>query len=65
MRVRRIDQVVPSLASRDAIGGHVLQLQELLVGRGFESDIYYGTATPDRLGHGLPMARIGERPETG
>jgi len=57
--------VVPSLASRDAIGGHVLQLQRLLRGRGFESDIYYGNATPDRLGHGLPVARIGDRSETG
>jgi len=65
VRIRRIDQVVPSLASRDAIGGHVLQLQRLLRGRGFESDIYYGTASPDRLGHGLPVARIGDRSETG
>ncbi len=57
--------MIPSLASRDAIGGHVLQLQRLLVGRGYESDIYYGNATPDRLDHGLPLARIGDRPQSG
>jgi L-malate glycosyltransferase len=62
--VRRIDQVIPSLASRDAIGGHVLQLQALLRSRGFESDIFYGTATPDRLDHGFPVTRLGERSST-
>ena len=60
--VTRIDQIVPSLASRDAIGGHVLQLQDLLRSRGYGSDIYYGTATLDRLDHGLPVSRIGDHP---
>jgi glycosyltransferase involved in cell wall biosynthesis len=63
--VRRIDQVIPSLASRDAIGGHVLQLQELLRSRGFASDIYYGNATPDRLDAGFPVAKLGDRPSSG
>jgi glycosyltransferase involved in cell wall biosynthesis len=62
---RRIDQVIPSLASRDAIGGHVLQLQDLLRSRGFESDIYYGNATPDRLDAGLPIAKLGDRSSSG
>jgi glycosyltransferase involved in cell wall biosynthesis len=62
---RRIDQVIPSLASRDAIGGHVLQLQSLLRSRGFDSDIYYGNATPDRLDHGLPIDRLGDRSTPG
>lgn len=57
----RIDQVIPTLASRDAIGGHVVQLRELLRARGFQSDIYYGTATPDRLDHGFPVSRLGDR----
>ncbi|MGO9029264.1 MAG: glycosyltransferase family 4 protein [Acidimicrobiales bacterium] len=65
MAARRIDQVIPSLASRDAIGGHVLQLQDLLRSRGFESDIYYGSATPDRLDHGLPIDRLGDRSPSG
>jgi glycosyltransferase involved in cell wall biosynthesis len=62
---RRIDQVIPSLASRDAIGGHVVQLRDLLRSRGFASDIYYGNATPDRLDHGYPIERIGDRPSAG
>ena len=61
--VGRIDQVIPSLASRDAIGGHVVQLRDLLRSRGFQSDIYYGNATPDRLDYGLPgRAGWGTRP---
>ncbi len=63
--VARIDQVIPSLASRDAIGGHVVQLRDLLRARGFQSDIYYGNATPDRLDHGFPVSRLGDRSSTG
>ncbi len=65
MTVGRIDQVIPSLASRDAIGGHVVQLRDLLRSRGFESDIFYGNATPDRLDWGLPVSRIGDRSSAG
>ncbi len=61
MTVGRIDQVIPSLASRDAIGGHVVQLRDLLRSRGYQSDIFYGTATPDRLDYGLPVSRLGDR----
>lgn len=61
MTVTRIDQVIPTLASRDAIGGHVVQLRDLLRARGYQSDIYYGTATPDRLGDGFPITRLGDR----
>ncbi len=63
--VTRIDQVIPSLASRDAIGGHVIQLQDLLRSRGYASDIYYGNATLDRLDHGLPISRIGDHQSAG
>jgi len=61
----RIDQVIPTLASRDAIGGHVIQLRDLLRSRGLQSDIYYANATPDRLGEGLPLARLGDRRPAG
>jgi glycosyltransferase involved in cell wall biosynthesis len=63
--VGRIDQVIPSLASRDAIGGHTVQLRDLLRSRGFKSDIFYGNATPDRLDFGLPIARLGDRSSSG
>ncbi len=60
--VERIDQVIPTLASRDAIGGHVLQLRDLLRRRGIASDVYYGRATPDRLDAGFPVDRLDDHP---
>ena len=51
--VTRIDQVIPTLASRDAIGGHVMQLRDLLRSRGYRSDVFYGNATPGPPGRGL------------
>ncbi len=63
--VTRIDQVIPTLASRDAIGGHTMQLRDLLRARGYASDIYYGNASADRLADGLPVDRLGERPTSG
>lgn len=65
MTVARIDQVIPSLASRDAIGGHVMQLRDLLRSRGYQSDIFYGNATPDRLDEGYPVTRIGDPSSSG
>jgi len=63
--VTRIDQVIPTLASRDAIGGHVMQLRDLLRSRGYASDVYYGNASPDRLDEGFPVTRLGDRPTAG
>jgi glycosyltransferase involved in cell wall biosynthesis len=63
--VTRIDQVIPTLASRDAIGGHVMQLRDLLRSRGYLSDIYYANATADRLDEGYPISRIGDPPSAG
>lgn len=63
--VGRIDQVIPALASRDAIGGHVLQLRDLLRSEGYRSDIYYGTASVDRLDYGLPVSRLGDAGSNG
>jgi L-malate glycosyltransferase len=65
LTVDRIDQVIPSLASRDAIGGHVVQLRDLIRSRGLRSDIYYANATPDRLGEGIPISRLGDRRAAG
>ena len=65
MSVTRIDQVIPTLASRDAIGGHVMQLRDLLRSHGYRSDIYYGNASPDRLDEGFPVTRLGDRPTAG
>ena len=65
MTVVRIDQVIPSLASRDAIGGHVVQLRDLLRSRGYQSDIFFGNASPDRLDYGLPVSRLSDHSSTG
>jgi len=58
--VRRVDQVIPTLASRDAIGRHTLELRELLRGMGLGSDIYYANASSDVLGEGLHIDRLGD-----
>lgn len=65
MTLDRIDQVVPTLASRDAIGGHVLELRDLIRSMGLRSDVYFANASPDRLGDGLPLARLGDRRPAG
>jgi glycosyltransferase involved in cell wall biosynthesis len=44
--LRRIDQFVPSFARHDAIGNHVVQLQRLLMGAGYESEIFYEYLDP-------------------
>jgi len=55
----RIDQVLPSLVARDAIGLHTLEVRELLRSEGFRSDIYYLTCTPDVAREGHPLSEIG------
>jgi glycosyltransferase involved in cell wall biosynthesis len=55
----RVDQVIPSLASRDAIGVHALALTEGLRAAGVDSDIFYGTCTPDMADVGRPVAQLG------
>ncbi|HVC14360.1 MAG TPA: glycosyltransferase [Acidimicrobiales bacterium] len=57
----RVDQVIPSLASRDAIGVHTVNLTHSLRAAGIESDIYYGTCTPDMAEIGRPIGAIGRR----
>jgi glycosyltransferase involved in cell wall biosynthesis len=66
VRPERIDQVVPSFSGRDAIGTHILQLRDVLRGRGFASDIWCEGTFPDvraqcRLLSELPA---GVRPAT-
>ncbi len=55
----RVDQVVPSLASRDAIGVHTLSLSDALRQAGYDSDIYYGTCTPDVAPLARPVVELG------
>jgi glycosyltransferase involved in cell wall biosynthesis len=55
----RVDQVIPSLASRDAIGVHTRTLTDALRSAGIESDIFYGNCTPDVAHLGRPLADLG------
>jgi L-malate glycosyltransferase len=55
----RVDQVIPSLASRDAIGVHTLHLRDGLRAAGISSDIYYGSFTPDVEHEGRPVTELG------
>jgi len=55
----RVDQVIPSLASRDAIGVSALNLRDGLRAAGIDSDIYYGSFTPDVEREGRPVIELG------
>ena len=55
----RVDQVIPSLASRDAIGVHTLNLRDGLRAAGIDSDVYYGSHTPDVAHEGRPVIELG------
>jgi glycosyltransferase involved in cell wall biosynthesis len=55
----RVDQVIPSLASRDAIGVHSLNLRDGLRSAGVDSDIFYGSFTPDVRHEGRSVTELG------
>jgi L-malate glycosyltransferase len=55
----RVDQVIPSLASRDAIGVHTLNLRDGLRAEGIDSDVFYGNCTPDVEQEGRPVTELG------
>jgi L-malate glycosyltransferase len=55
----RVDQVIPTLASRDAVGVHTVALRDGLRSAGIDSDIFYGYATPDVVDEGRPVIDLG------
>jgi len=55
----RVDQVIPQLARRDAIGVHTINLRDGLRAAGFESDIYYGSFEPGAEHEGKPITALG------
>jgi glycosyltransferase involved in cell wall biosynthesis len=55
----RVDQVIPSLASRDAIGMHTLAIAEALREVGMTSEIFYGECTEDVADRARPMSSLG------
>ena len=59
---RAVHQLVPSFAPRDAIGNHTLQVQEVLRGMGFESEVYVANARPEVAHLSAPYTEL--RPST-
>lgn len=56
----RVDQVIPTLASRDAIGVHSIALSEALREAGISSEIFYGNCpTPEVADRGRPVVELG------
>ena len=55
----RVDQVIPSLASRDAIGVHTLAIADALRGAGIMSDIFYGDCSPELVKRARPVGALG------
>ncbi|HLX87637.1 MAG TPA: hypothetical protein VKR22_04120, partial [Acidimicrobiales bacterium] len=55
----RVDQVIPHLANRDAIGVHTLNLSAALRRAGLESDIFYGECSEEVAGLGKPVTELG------
>ncbi len=55
----RVDQVIPTLASRDAVGVHTYALTTALRAAGIDSDIYYGQCSADVAGLGRPLVELG------
>jgi glycosyltransferase involved in cell wall biosynthesis len=59
----RIDQFVPSFARHDAIGNHVRQLRRLLLGAGYQSDIWFEHIDPRLAGEARPFRECDPRPD--
>jgi glycosyltransferase involved in cell wall biosynthesis len=55
----RVDQVIPSLATRDAIGVHTLAIADALRGAGVSSEIFYGDCATELLKVARPVGSLG------
>lgn len=66
IRARAVHQLVPTFAPRDAIGGHILEVQRLVRGMGLRSEIYaagVAAGAPRSAAH--PLRRLAPRAEPG
>jgi glycosyltransferase involved in cell wall biosynthesis len=54
----RVDQVIPTLARRDAIGSHTIAARDALRSAGFDAEIFYDHATPDAADEGRPVREL-------
>ncbi len=58
----RVDQVIPTLARRDAIGTHTIALRDALRAASVASDIFAGACTPDAAAEGRPIEQLDDVP---
>jgi glycosyltransferase involved in cell wall biosynthesis len=61
LRPEAIHQFVPTLAPRDAIGAHALNVRALLRDMGFDSEIFAGEARSELAGEAHPYRQFGGR----
>jgi glycosyltransferase involved in cell wall biosynthesis len=65
LRPEAIHQFIPTLAPRDAIGAHTLQVRALLRDMGFGSEIFAGEARGEMAGEAHPYRRFGRERHAG
>lgn len=58
MTITAVHQIVPSLRSRDAVGGHSLRLRDLLRARGLRSTIYSDDVDPALAAEAEPLSEL-------
>jgi glycosyltransferase involved in cell wall biosynthesis len=58
LKAGAIHQLIPSLASRDAIGAHTLQVQSVLREMGFSSEIFAGDVHPELSDRAQPYRKL-------
>jgi len=65
LRPEAIHQFIPTLAPRDAIGAHTLQVRALLRDMGFVSEIFAGEARSEMAAEAHPYRRFGRERHRG
>jgi glycosyltransferase involved in cell wall biosynthesis len=58
VRPIRFDQVIPSIAERDAVSHHTLETQRVLREMGFVSEIFAREMSPGMVAHVRPLAEL-------
>lgn len=55
MRIHSVDQFIPSLALRDAIGSHTLEVRRIIEEMGYRCNLYVGNAVPELTSQSKPF----------
>jgi glycosyltransferase involved in cell wall biosynthesis len=65
MRVREVHQLVAALSPGDAVGNEALAFQRFLRERGWASEIFAGSFSPDLADRGLPLSAYASKANEG